>query len=171
MASSTFQQHKGGEHKGNEPFDKAKDAGRDAMNKGKEALDKGGEMMDKVKDAGAQVMNKAKEAAESVGEMAGNAASTAATTATKKADEWTSAAGHKVEEAGEALARKLPQSGIAGQASHAVTEAIKEGGHYLEDAKLSGMVQDVAQVVKNHPIPTMLICFGIGFCLGRALKD
>jgi hypothetical protein len=52
-----------------------------------------------------------------------------------------------------------------------VAEGVKGSGRYLEEAKLSGMAHDVETVVKNHPIPAMLVCLGVGICIGRVLKD
>ena len=56
-------------------------------------------------------------------------------------------------------------------ATHAAAGALQGSGKYIEHAKLSGMAHDVAAVIKNHPVPTMLICFGIGYCVARALKE
>lgn len=175
MASATFHPTSKEGRKGAEALDRAKDAGTGALDKAKEAgaeaVDKakeaGAEAFGKVKDAGAQVLGKAKEAAESVGMMA----SETATAAGHKADDLTAAAGHELKEFGENIGKKGPHDGLAGRASQAVAETIKGTGEYLEDAKLSGMARDVEQVVKNHPIPALLVCLGIGFCLGRALKD
>lgn len=151
MASTTFNPT---ERKGNQQtLEKAKEAGAEAFGK--------------VKEAGAEALGKAKEAAGSVGEMA----SETWTAAGKKADDMTAAAGHKIEEFGENIAKKMPHEGIAGKAGQAVADTIKGGGHYIEQHKLSGMAHDVETVIKNHPIPALLICFGLGFCIGRAFKD
>jgi ElaB/YqjD/DUF883 family membrane-anchored ribosome-binding protein len=123
--------------------------------------------LDKAKQAGNQALGRAKEAVESVEEMALQAAAAVG----HKADDLTAACGHEIKEAGDALAHKLPQSGLPGKASHVVTDTLHESGRYIEEAKLSGIAHDVAQVVRNHPMPAMLICFGIGFCLGRVMKD
>ena len=160
MASATF---KPAENKGKEFMDK----GRDAMDKGKEAIDKGKDALEKVKDVGNDAYGKAKDVVGSVGEMAANTA----TTAGERANDFTAAAGHQLRAAGDALAHKGPHDGFAGQASQAVAGTIQEAGRYIEDAKLSGMANDLGEVIKNHPIPTMLVCFGIGFCVGRAMKD
>jgi len=175
MASTTYNPYAKEERKGQEHTDKAKDAGKEALAKakeaGKEAIDAtkqaGSDALEKAKDVGADVMNRAKDAAASVGEMATSAASTVG----QKADDMTSAAGHEIREFGNTIAQKGPHGGFAGAASQAVADTIKGGGRYLEDAKLSGMAQDMEQVVKNHPIPAMLICLGIGFCVGRLIKD
>ena len=60
---------------------------------------------------------------------------------------------------------------MAGRASQAVADTVKGSGQYIEEAKLSGMAHDVEHVIKNHPIPALLVCFGIGYCIGRAMKD
>lgn len=174
MASTTFRQATKDDRKGNE-WEKAKDAGNETLSKakevGQEALDKAKEVgenaLGKVKEAGAEALGKAKEAVQSVGEMATETAATVG----KKADDMTAAAGHRIAGFGETIAHQAPHEGLAGRASQAVADTIKEGGKYIEEHKLSGMAQDVEQVVKNHPIPALLICLGIGFCLGRAMKD
>lgn len=168
MSSTTF-------GKSTEQFDKAKDAGHEAIDKakqaGKEAIgaarEAGTEALAGAKDMGAGVMDKAKETLSSAGEMASNAASAVG----QKADSLTSAAGHEIKGLGDTMAKKSPHEGMAGAASQAVAEGIKEGGRYLEQAKLSGMAHDVEGIIKNHPIPALLLCFGLGFCLARAIKD
>jgi ElaB/YqjD/DUF883 family membrane-anchored ribosome-binding protein len=163
------------ERKGTQAMDKAKEAGNEALQKGKqvgaEAMDKakevGEDALAKVKEAGGQALGKAKEAASSVGEMCVESASAAG----HKADDLTGAAGHQIREFGDTISKKMPHEGFTGKASQVVADTIKEGGRYIEEAKLSGMAHDVESVVKNHPIPALLLVFGIGFCLGRVLKD
>ena len=144
-------------------LDKAKEAGAEAMGAAKEM---GADALDKVKEAGAAAYDKAKEAVGSVGEMA----SQAATAVGKKADDLTGAAGHEIKAFGDNLGHKAPHEGLTGHASQAVANTIKGAGDYVEHAKLSGMAHDVEQVVKNHPIPAVLICLGIGVCIGRAMS-
>jgi ElaB/YqjD/DUF883 family membrane-anchored ribosome-binding protein len=162
MSSATF--HSSTKDKGAEALNKVKDAGADALDKAKEA---GGEAFGKVKEAGSQALGKAREAAGSVGDMAVETA----TAIGHKADDLTAAAGHEIREFGDTIGKKAPHEGMAGHASQAVADTIKGGGKYIEEAKLSGMAHDVENVIKNHPIPALLICFGIAYCLGRAMKD
>lgn len=131
-----------------------------------DAAHQGADMLEKVKEAGAEVLDKAKGAVTSVGGMTADSVSAAG----KKADDLTAAAGHEIKEFGETLAKKAPHEGMAGQAAQAVADTIKGSGRYIEEHKLSGMARDVEHVVKEHPFPALLICFGIGFCLGRAMK-
>jgi ElaB/YqjD/DUF883 family membrane-anchored ribosome-binding protein len=163
MASATFQSPTRENQRGPEPLERLKEAGTEAVDKAKEV---GTETFGKVKEAGAQVLGKTKEAVGSVGDMAAETASAIG----RKADDLTAAAGHGIEEFGENVARKAPHEGMAGRASQAVADTIKGSGKYIEEAKLSGMAHDVEQAIKTHPIPAVLICFGIGVCIGRALK-
>ena len=160
---------------GNDAMQKAKDVGSDAMHKAKDvgsdalgkAKDVGSNAMETAKEIGGQAFDKAKSAATSVGEMALEGASTAG----HKADDLAAAAGHQIREFADNMGKRMPSEGMAGTASKVVTDTLKEGGRYIEQAKLSGMAHDVENVVKNHPIPALLLVFGVGFCLGRVMKD
>jgi len=175
MATTTYNPRAKEEHKSTEQFQHAKEAGAEALAKakeaGKEALagakEAGADALGKAKEAGTEALGKAKEAVESVGAMAAQAA----TAVGQKADDFTSEAGHGITQFGDTVAKKAPHEGLTGAASQAVAEGIKGTGRYIEEHKLSGMAHDVEQVIKNHPIPALLICFGIGVCLGRAMKD
>jgi hypothetical protein len=134
--------------------------------KGKEEV-QAKEPLDKAKEAGAQAADKAKEAAACVGEMATQAACAVG----KKADDLTSDAGSSVRHWGEAMSDKGPQQGVLGHASHAVAETLKEGGRYIEEAKLSGMFEDLGQLIRRNPIPALFVGFGCGFLLGRAMRS
>jgi ElaB/YqjD/DUF883 family membrane-anchored ribosome-binding protein len=159
----------------NDSFNKAKETGGQAMDKAREAggqamdaaRDAGTQVMDKVKDVGTQAMDKAKEAATSVADMASQAVGNVG----KKADDLTATAGADIAKWGDALSEKAPHSGLMGQASQAVAGTLRDSGHYLEEAKFSGMANDVSKLVQRHPMPAILIGFGIGFLLGRALKS
>jgi hypothetical protein len=122
----------------------------------------------------AQVADNAKEAAASVGEMASHAASAvgalanqAACDVGKKADNLTASAGVGIQELGDRLSRQVPQTGVIGHASQAVARTVKDGGEYIEGAKLSGMTEDLAQLIRKNPIPAVLIAIGLGWFIGR----
>ena len=136
----------------------------------------------------AQAAEKAKEAAASVSEMAGLAASAVSAMAShaasdasvmasqavrdvgKKADELTASAGVGIQGLGEMLSKNSPQVGPLKSASDVVAGVVKEGGEYLQDAKLTGMAEDVAHVIRRNPIPAVLIALGVGWFIGRARK-
>ena len=124
-----------------------------------------------------QAVNKAKEAAASAGEVASHAtsavgamASRAACDIGKEADHLAASAGTCIEGLGDRLSKNAPHSGILGNTSQAVAGAVREGGEYLQSAKLSGMTEDVAHLVRRNPIPAVLIAIGLGWFVGRNLK-
>lgn len=131
-----------------------------------------------VKEDWNQATNKAREAAASVGEMAsqaacavGSMASHAACDVGKKADDLTASAGIGIQELGDRLSKNTPHSGVLGSASQAVARSVKDGGEYLEGAKLSGMTEDFAQLIRKNPLPAVFIALGLGWFVARKLRS
>lgn len=127
-------------------------------------------------DEWTQAAGKAQEAVASVGEMASHAGSAvgamanqAACDVGKKADQITASAGVGIQELGDRLSQHAPHAGVLGSASQAVAKTVRDGGEYLEGAKLSGMTEDLAQLVRRNPIPAILIAIGLGWFVGRKL--
>jgi ElaB/YqjD/DUF883 family membrane-anchored ribosome-binding protein len=129
--------------------------------------DKAHDPLGKVKEAGTQAIEKGKEAVASVGEMATQAVCAAG----KKADDLTATAGSDIKKWGDQLSEKTPHQGLIGQASQAVAGTLQESGLYLEEAKLSGVANDVSKLIQRNPVPAVFIGFGLGFLLGRALRS
>jgi ElaB/YqjD/DUF883 family membrane-anchored ribosome-binding protein len=164
MATTTGNLRGKEEHASKEPLEKAKEVGAQAAHKAKEV---GAQAADKAKEVGTQLADKAKETVSSVGEMASQAASTVG----KKADEMTASAGADIKKWGDSMASKAPHEGVLGQASQAMAETLQEGGKYLEEAKLSGMADDLVKMIRRNPVPAVLLGVGVGFILGRAMRD
>ena len=118
------------------------------------------------KEAAASVGDMAHRAVSAIGAMAGQAASDAGT----KADELTASAGVGIQGLGDRLGKIAPQTGVLGSASQAVAQSVKEGGKYIEDAKLSGITENIAQMIRRYPIPAVLIGIGLGWFVCRKLK-
>jgi hypothetical protein len=123
-----------------------------------------------------QAADRAKEAAACVGEMATHAVSAASTMAGqaacdagRKADDLTARAGAGMQTFADRLAKQAPQQGAFGTASQSAAQALQEGGQYLESAKLSGVAEDFANLVRQNPLPAILIAVGLGWFIGRKL--
>ena len=104
----------------------------------------------------AQAAEKAKEAAAYLGEMASRAVSTVGEMASQaanrvgtKADDLTASAGAGIQGLGDKLSKNAPHAGVLGNVSQSVASTVKEGGEYLEDAKLSGMTGDFARLIRR----------------------
>lgn len=114
----------------------------------------------------ASVDQMANHAASAVGAMA----SQAACDVSKKADDLTARAGVGIQELGDRLSHSTPHEGMLGSASQSVASAVKGGGEYIESAKLSGITEDIARVIRRNPIQAVLIAIGLGWYVGRRLK-
>ena len=141
-------------------------------------VDKAKEVADKAKQTAASVGELASDAASAVGAMAsqaacdaGSMASQAACDVGKKADNLTASAGVGIQQWGDRLSKNAPHEGVLGSASQAFAKTIKDGGEYLEDAKLSGITEDIAQLVRRNPIPAVLIALGLGWFAAHKLRS
>ena len=152
-----------------------KDQAQDNLNRAKDSVSQAGEKakegasgaFDHIKDAASQVGQAASSAASAAGQTVGNVASNIG----HKADDATAAAGRGIESLGEKVRQKGPESGFLGSATRTVANALESSGEYLEQKKLSGMAEDLTDLVRNNPIPALLVGIGLGFLLGRALRS
>jgi hypothetical protein len=126
-----------------------------------------GSLGEKATEAGSQLADKARQAAQQVGRTVGNAASSVGQTAENLA----SGAGSQVRHLGDTIGENAPHEGVVGSAAQGVASAMRSSGRYLEEQGLSGMMGDVLQVVRNNPIPALIVGVGIGFVLGRLLSS
>jgi ElaB/YqjD/DUF883 family membrane-anchored ribosome-binding protein len=107
---------------------------------------------DKARQAGEYVRDKAGQAGEFVRE---------------KAEAATSSAGKGMETLAGQIRERGPQSGMLGRATSGVADTLDRTGRYLEDTGFSGMMEDVTSLVRNHPLPAVLVGIGLGFLLAR----
>ncbi|MDZ4858742.1 MAG: hypothetical protein SGI88_07140 [Candidatus Hydrogenedentes bacterium] len=63
---------------------------------------------------------------------------------------------------------KSPQSGMAGTATSAVAHSLERTGDYLQSEGLSGIADDLTNVVRRNPIPALLAAIGVGFLIAQA---
>jgi hypothetical protein len=76
-----------------------------------------------------------------------------------------------MESVGDKVREWGPEKGMAGSATKGVASSLKRGGEYLEEKGISGATEDVLDMVRRNPIPSLLIGFGVGFLLARALRS
>jgi len=152
------------EHRAGQAMDKARDSASQAVDKGREAASSVGDALGHAASAvGATVGNAASTAASTVGNVASNVG--------HKADDLTQSAGSSIKNFGETIRDKGPQEGMLGSATEAVANTVEQTGRYLEQAGLSGMFDDLTEVIKRNPFPAVLVGVGIGILIGRALRS
>jgi hypothetical protein len=130
-----------------------------AKEKGREAATSAGQAFQEAKGA-------VKEGASNLGQQAREVAS--------KAGDKTEDALHSVGQGMSSLAGSIrhsaPQGGMLGSAAGTVAEQLDAGGRYLREHDLGDIGEDLSNVVRRYPIPSLLAVFGIGFLLGGALR-
>ena len=123
-----------------------------------------------------------REAASTAVDTATNMAKDAASAAGKKASEAASYVGHKADDATMAVGSGMkslagtiresgPSGGMLGNATSAVASTLESGGRYLEKHGLSGVGEDLTNVIRRNPIPAVLIGIGLGFLVAKATRS
>lgn len=128
-----------------------------------EAGEAASDVYNRTKEAAGTVADKAKEAASGVADKAKEYAGAAR----ERADQAVSSTGSGISSMGSKMRRSGPQEGMLGKANEAVASTIERTGRYLEEEGLSGMADDVTEVIRRHPVPAVLVSLGLGFMLAR----
>jgi uncharacterized protein YjbJ (UPF0337 family) len=58
---------------------------------------------------------------------------------------------------------------MAGAAATAVTDTVAGASTYIQEKGVQALPGDLAELIRRHPVPALLIGLGIGFVLGRSL--
>lgn len=117
-----------------------------------------------VKNAAGYVSDKAKDAASNLAKGTEEAASYL----NQRAEDATAAVGGRLKAAGDAIRHNAPHDGTLGQASSAVAKTLEDTGSYLEREGLQGIACDMTKMIKNNPIPSLMIGVALGFLIARA---
>jgi hypothetical protein len=132
----------------------------------KELHNQSSNMADHAKDLAADAAAKAKEVGSTVAQKVGDASSYIG----KKADDATSAVGSGMKSVAGAIRDKTPDNGMIGAAGSAVASTLEQGGRYLEEQGLSGVGNDLTNLIRRNPLPAVLIGIGVGYLVARALS-
>lgn len=123
------------------------------------------EFGEQAKDIAGDVANKAKETGAALAQKAGEATSYVG----KKADDATAAVGAGMKSVASTIRDKGPEKGVLGSANSAVADTLDQGGRYLQEKGLSGIGNDMTEVIRRNPIPAVLVGIGLGYLVARAL--
>ena len=126
----------------------------------------GAAVAETAKEAAGNVADAAKNAAKAVADKAGELA----TNVGKKAEDATAAVGSSFKSLGGTVREKGP-GGVFGGATSAVADTLETSGRYLEEYGLSGLGQDMTNLIRRNPIPALLIGIGLGFMIARATRS
>jgi ElaB/YqjD/DUF883 family membrane-anchored ribosome-binding protein len=137
------------------------------------AKDTASKASDKAQDLTSQAVQGVKDAASNVAERAQNAASAAtnrmrdvASNVSDKTDDAISSVGERMSSLAGSLRDSAPQGGTLGTAAEAVAGRLEAGGHYLQEHGIGEMTDDVASLIRQYPLQSLLVGFGVGCLVG-----
>jgi len=130
-----------------------------ARNK-EEQRHEGGQAMDKAREATFQAGTKAREAVSSVAQAAGHTA-----------DSLAASAGSGMRSLADTISRNAPHEGLMGDASKTVARTLRQGGKYLEREALSGLMEDLGTLIRNHPLSAVMMAVGLGYLICATFRD
>lgn len=116
-------------------------------------------MTDKARDTAEKALDTASSVADKAHQVA--------TTVRDQADQGVSTVGRGMENLAGTIRERGPQGGMVGQAKTAVADTLERTGEYLEDRGLTGIADDLTNMIRRNPVPAVLVAIGIGFLLAR----
>jgi hypothetical protein len=123
----------------------------------------GAKAAEQVRDVAGQAADKARDVASSAAQTARGAASYVG----QQAEDLTGRLGSGVSSMADTLRSAAPHEGYLGQAAGTVADTLDSTGRYIQREGLGGMAGDLTTMIKNNPIPAMLLGVGLGFLLAR----
>jgi hypothetical protein len=142
-----------GGHDSGSVADKAREVASTAADKAREAAS---DLGAKARDAATAVSGKASEMASSVGQSAESA---------------TSSVGSGMQSLASSIRQHSPDSGMLKSAAGSVADSLESGGRYLQEQGLSGMGDDLTNLIRRNPLPALLAGVAVGFLLARATRS
>jgi ABC-type transporter Mla subunit MlaD len=133
--------------------DKTKDVTSSAVDR---TRDMASHAVDRARDMAGQVADKAKDAASSAGH---------------RAEQVTEKVGSGLSSAAESIRQHAPDSGMLHRAADKVADTLDSSGRYLKEEGLSGMANDLTELIKRNPIPAVLVGICLGALIGRATRS
>jgi hypothetical protein len=122
---------------------------------------------EQAKGAAAAALDSARDMASTATKKAGEAASYVG----QRAEDATSAVGGGMKNLAGTIRENAPREGVLGSASSAVASTLESSGRYLQEHGLSGVGEDLTNMVRRNPVPALLMAVGIGFLIARATRS
>jgi hypothetical protein len=116
--------------------------------------------------------NVASDVSQKAQDWAGNVADKAqetAAAAVHTTDDGLAAVGHQMNALGAKVREAAPHNGTVGAAATVVADELQAGGQYLQGHGLEAIGKDLTEVVRKHPMPSVLVGFGLGCLIGMML--
>jgi len=112
--------------------------------------------MDKAGQVASNVRDQASQFAHTVGD---------------KAEAATASVGSGMKNVAGTIRENAPNKGMLGDASKSVAGALESGGRFLEEQGLSGIGDSMTSLIKQHPVPSVLIALGLGYLIACSTRS
>ena len=134
----------------------------------------GANVAEKAEEAGNFLADKANQAGQYVSEQASKVASSAMHSAEnagqfvgQKAEDARHAVGSGIKSMAESIKSAAPE-GMMHDAACSLATSLESTGKYIDEHGINAMTEDMTNVIKRNPLPSVLIAAGIGFLLAKA---
>ena len=87
-----------------------------------------------------------------------------------KVSETTQQMGKRVEAIGKSVRRTVSSEGAVGGVVASAANTFEGAGAYLQEVKWENMVEDLTNLIRRYPLPSLLIGLGVGYLLARNTK-
>jgi hypothetical protein len=142
----------------------AKDMAANAADKARDMASHGA---DKAKDLASQAADKARDVASQAADKARDLASSAG----RRADQMADKVGAGMTSAADTLREHSPDKGMLHTAASKVADTLESGGEYLKEEGLTGIADDLTNLIKRNPIPALLVGICLGALIARATRS
>jgi len=140
-------------------LDRTAEQAHDAVNR---ASDTAHSTVDTAADKAQQVASDMKDKAQQVADKAQDLGQQAV----DRADATTSTMGEKMSDVAQTIREKAPMSGPMATAA----DTLERAGTYLQQQDLADMRADLEDIIRRHPIESLLVGLGVGYLLARSMR-
>jgi hypothetical protein len=88
----------------------------------------------------------------------------------QRAEKVAASLGAGLETLGSTIRAHTPATGVLATAGESTADKLTEAGRYLEKNGLSGMGEDLTNLIRRNPIPALLGGIGFGLILARIMR-
>lgn len=118
-----------------------------------------------ITDRAAEARDRAQETAERVRQRTDEASHEAA----ERVDSAMNVTGDRLHDAARTLRERAP-SGQVGDVAESAARALERSGDYLRQSDVETVRSDLETVIRDHPIQSLAVGFGVGFMIARTMR-
>jgi len=126
--------------------------------------------LDRTADQAQNTIEKARDKVGDVAEDVKERATQVGSQVADRADAATTTVGERFTDAAQTIRQKAPTSGPLADAADTAADTLQRAGTYLQQQDLSDMRGDLEELIRRHPMESLLIGFGVGYLLARSTR-